>query len=153
MGGFSSNYYRPTNKNSSASPCPACLLPIVYNYFMEPFILDPDIKRFPPEAVRILSLRATPYPGGNRLRIAIELTPFLKKPNIELELVSPEGISCGSTSLVESMGWILELTMHVRPSEANIPLEQLSLTAVLSYPGLGEIDRHQITFPISNSKE
>lgn len=118
---------------------------------MDAFFLDPNLERFPPESVRILNLHTEPYPDGQRVRVQIELSPFLKRPEIELTLTDDQGNSCGSVSLIEPMGWKLELTMHIRPSppaqaiwktERNL----LTLTAILSYPDLGETDRRQVTF-------
>lgn len=119
---------------------------------MDAFFLDPDLKRFPPEAVRLLDLRADPYPDSRRVRVGLELTPFLQRPEIELELTDAQGASCGSASLVEPMSWKLELTMHIRvqPPTNNNPQSPihnpLTLTAILSYPDLGETDRRQINF-------
>lgn len=121
---------------------------------MDAFFLNPNIERFPPETVRILDLRAEPYPDGRRVRVGLELTPFLQRPEIELELTDAGGAPCGSASLVEPMGWKLELTLHVRvpPSSAGesqpAPLNLITLTARLSYPGLGETDRRQVAFEI-----
>jgi hypothetical protein len=84
---------------------------------MDAFFLDPNVERLPPESTRLLDLRAEPYPDGLRIRIGIELTPFLKRPNLELTLTDSHGQDCGSTSILEPMGWKLELTLHIRPSD------------------------------------
>ncbi len=118
---------------------------------MDAFFLDPDIERFPPESVRIRALRADPYPDGRRVRVALELTPFLQRPNLELELTDAQGSPCGSTSLVEPMGWKLELTMHIRPQArdtSHMTPGTYTLTATILYPALGETDRRQIAFDI-----
>lgn len=115
---------------------------------MDSFFIDPQVERLPPESTRILDLRAITNPDGRRVRVHLELTPFLKRPFIELSLADKEGDPCGSASLVEPMGWKLELTMHIRhqAESATIPPGPYSLLAVISYPGLGEIDRSLITF-------
>lgn len=122
---------------------------------MDAFFLDPNIERLPPDSVRLLDLRAEPYPDGQRLRVGLELTPFLQRPEIELELTDPKGLPCGSASLIEPMGWKLELTMHLRPQAPDTSHEtsgRYTLTAILSYPDLGETDRRQVTFEIFRSK-
>ncbi|MEW6093642.1 MAG: hypothetical protein AB1531_06730 [Chloroflexota bacterium] len=120
---------------------------------MDAFFLDPNVERLPPESTRLLNLHAEPYPDGQRIRIGIELTPFLKRPNFELTLTDSHGQDCGSASIVEPMGWKLELTLHLRPSTslpsvAPLRAAKYLLTALLSYPDLGEIDRRQITIEI-----
>lgn len=113
---------------------------------MNVFFLDPKIERFPPESVRLVDLRAEPYPDGRRVRVHLELTPFQKRPEIELELTDTDGNPCGSASLIEPMGWSVELTMHIRAAGAVRP--PLTLTAILLYDELGETDRRQITFSL-----
>ncbi len=120
---------------------------------MDAFFLDPNVERFPPEAIRLLDLHAEPYPDGQRIRIGFELTPFQKRPNLELTLTDSHGQACGSASIVEPMGWKLELTLHIRPSTLLPPVAPLraakyQLTTLLSYPDLGEIDRRQISIEI-----
>ena len=121
---------------------------------MDSFFFDPEVERLPPESTRILDLRAKPYPDGRRVRIELDLTPFLKRPLLELALTDQNDAQCGSASLVEPMGWKLELTMHIR-SQSNSPSDPVpgpySLLAVLLYPELGEIDRRSISFDISTN--
>lgn len=114
---------------------------------MDVFFLDPNVERLPPEATRLLDLRAEPYPDGQRIRIGLDLTPFQKRPYLELSLTDPDGLTCSSASIVEPMGWKLELTLHNR-SAYPTPIT-LTLTAILSYPDLGEIDRRQIPIDVS----
>ncbi len=114
---------------------------------MEFFVNDPQIHRLPPAQVRLLDLRAEPYPDGQRLRVTLELTPFEQRPLIELTLTDPAGDAAASASIVEPMAWKLELTLHNRkPTPA---VGKYTLTAGLSYPELGEIDRREITVEIS----
>jgi len=109
---------------------------------MEFFIDDPNIVRLPPADTHLLDLRALPDSTGKRLRIFLDLTPFQQKPVIELELVDTAGTTISSATIIEPVGWNLELTMHIRnPAPAH---GTYSLTAVLSYPELGDIDRRTI---------
>jgi hypothetical protein len=117
---------------------------------MDAFFLDPNIERLPPESTRLLALRAEPYPDGRRVRVGLDLSPFLQRPEIELTLTDPSGNPCGSASLVEPLGWKLELTLHVRAA-APVP-GAYQLEAVLSYPDLGETDRRLVTFEIPPSQ-
>lgn len=113
---------------------------------MDAFFIDPKVERHPPEEIRFVDLRAAPHTDGRRIRIGLELTPFLKRPLIELTLTGPKGESCGTTSIVEPVGWKLELTLHIRIPE---PLPgKYTLTALLSYPELGETDHRQIQLEV-----
>jgi hypothetical protein len=117
---------------------------------MEFFLNDPNIERLPPEATRLLDLRADPYPDGRRLRVELELTPFLKRPEIELTLTDPSGQTCASATIIEPMGWKLDLTLHIRA--LSVVEGAYTLTVVLSYPDLGEVDRRTISFEITSAE-
>jgi hypothetical protein len=117
---------------------------------MEFFLNDPNIEKLPPEETRLLDLRAEPDAAGKRIRVALELTPFQKRPYIELNLADTAGRIVTTVSIIEPVAWKLELTLHVRTPAAATPSNQGSaassctLTAILSYPDLGEIHRLQI---------
>ena len=117
---------------------------------MQAFFPDLDIVRLPPESVRLLDLTAEPLSDGLRIRTHLGLTPFLKPPVIELVLLNPAGETCGGASIVEPLGWNLDLTLHIRTRQPAAG--QYELTAVLSYPGLDEIDRRKVEFtlPLEN---
>jgi hypothetical protein len=122
---------------------------------MDPFFLDPNVERLPPEATRLLDLRAEPYPDGRRVRVGLELTPFQKRPDIELTLTDPDGQPAASASVIEPMGWRLELTLHLAHRTPHTAPDMLHpapgtflLTASLSYPGLDEVDRRTVSIEI-----
>jgi hypothetical protein len=118
---------------------------------MDAFFLDPQVQRLPPEETRILGLRAEPYPEGKRVRVNLELTPFLQRPYIELILSDPEGNEVSSASIVEPVSCTLELTLHLRVSAQIAGTYRLA--AHLSYPDLGEIDQREATIEITPSAE
>jgi len=113
---------------------------------MEFFIQDPNVLRLPPEDVRILDLRAQPYPDNRRVRVALDLTPFRERPYIELTLVNAQEELLGSASIVEPVAWKLELTMHLR--QGGAASGPLTLVARLSYPDLDEVDSRQVSFAL-----
>ena len=84
-----------------------------------------------PEETRITSLTATPYPDGHRLRVNVEVTPFQKRPHIDVVLKDVNGGEVASTSIVEPLGWKLEFTLHIREKELKNPY---TLEAKLYYP-------------------
>ena len=83
-----------------------------------------------PEETRITSLTAEPYPDGYRLRVNIEMTPFQKRPHLEVLLSDADGEEIASSSIVEPLSWKIEFTMHIR-GELNNPY---NLEANLFYP-------------------
>ncbi len=97
---------------------------------MEFFFPEDNLTRAVPEETKISLLSAQPYPDGRRLRVNIEVTPFQKRPYIEIILNDANGDEVASTSIVEPMSWKLEFTMHIR-GELNNPY---SLNARLYYP-------------------
>jgi hypothetical protein len=97
---------------------------------MEFFFPEDGLARAVPEETKINLLSAQPYPDGYRLRVNIEITPFQKRPYIEVILNDSAGAEVASTSIVEPMSWKLEFTMHIR-GELNNPY---TLNARLYYP-------------------
>ncbi len=125
---------------------------------MEFFFADPNIERTPPEETRILDLRAEPNSDGKRIRVAIECTPFQKRPYIEVTLADASGQELASASIIEPVAWKLEITLHVRRADAppagqkeekdiSLRAAPCILSASLSYPELGQIDQRQVNVP------
>lgn len=101
-----------------------------YNTEMDFFFPEDNLSRAVPEETRVTSLSAQNYPDGRRLRVHLEVTPFQKRPYIEVTLTNAEGDEIASTSIVEPLSWKLEFTMHVRGEIRN----PYSLSAKLYYP-------------------
>jgi len=104
-----------------------------YNNAMDFFLPEDNLTRAVPEETKIISLNATTYPDGRRLRVNIEVTPFQKRPYIEVLLHNVDGQEVASTSIVEPLSWKLEFTMHVRGEIRN----PYTLQARLYYPENG----------------
>lgn len=128
---------------------------------MEFFLLDPQVARLPSEETRILDLRAEPYPDGKRVRVNLELTPFLHRPEIELTLTDPTGQTCTSASVIETAGQKLELTLRIRTlsgakghtsqgvrNTSHSARGTFTLAAHLTYPNLGEIYHREATIEL-----
>lgn len=118
---------------------------------MEFFINDPNIVRYPPAEIHLLDMRANPASDGKRLRVALDLTPFQQRPIIELNLTDSSGDNVASASIIEPVGWKLELTLHIR--KTGLTNGKYTLSASLSYPELGEVDRHTIIIEVPVSAE
>ena len=97
---------------------------------MDFFLPEDNLTRAVPEETRISALSAQPYPDGHRLRVNIEITPFQKRPYIEVTLINGNGDEVASASIVEPMTWKLEFTMHLRGRHLN----PYTVEAKLFYP-------------------
>jgi hypothetical protein len=113
---------------------------------MEFFINDPNIIRYPPAETHLIDLRANPEPDGKRLRVTLDLTPFQQRPIIELALTDSDETEVASASIIEPVGWKLELNLHIRKTGPTNG--KYTLSAILSYPELGEIDRRILIIEI-----
>ena len=97
---------------------------------MDFFFAEDNLNRMVPEETQITGLSAEPYSDGYRVRVNVQVTPFQKRPHIEVTLKDADGNEIGSTTIVEPMSWKLEFTMHIR-GELNNPY---TLDAKLYYP-------------------
>ena len=87
---------------------------------MDLFFPEDHLNRMTPEETHITGLSAEPYPDGYRLHVNIEVTPFQKRPHIEVVLKDADNGEIASTSIIEPMSWKMEFTMHIR-GELNNP--------------------------------
>ena len=97
---------------------------------MDFFFPEDNLQRATPEETRITSLSAEPYPDGERVRVDLEMTPFQRRPHIEVTLNDANGDEVASVSIVEPMSWKLEFTLHLRGANAS----PFKLEAKLFYP-------------------
>ncbi|MCA2001884.1 MAG: hypothetical protein LDL51_08475 [Chloroflexi bacterium] len=99
------------------------------DFYLPPSGAD-QAERASPEETRIVGLSAAPYPDGYRLRVNMEITPFQKRPVIEVTLFDADENETATASIVEPMSWKIEFTMHVRGELRN----PYTLSARLYYP-------------------
>ncbi len=116
---------------------------------MDFFFPEDDLQRLSPEETHITSLSAEPYPDAERVRVNIEITPFQKRPDIEVTITDASGSEVATASIVEPMGWKLEFTMHLRGAKAS----PFNLEARLFYPDGPQPDPVTGTFEISAAGE
>ena len=113
---------------------------------MDFFFPEDNLARMVPEETHITALSAEAWPDGRRLRVNLEVTPFQKRPYIEVTLNDANGDEIASTSIVEPLSWKLEFTMHIR-GELNNPY---TLNARLYYPDDGPSDQpRQFSFDVT----
>jgi hypothetical protein len=72
------------------------------------------------------------------------MTPFQKRPHLEIVLNDANNEEIASTSIVEPMGWKIEFTMHIR-GELNNPY---TLEARLFYPDGPTTEPESFTFDV-----
>ncbi|MFZ5910295.1 MAG: hypothetical protein ACOYYU_09795 [Chloroflexota bacterium] len=98
---------------------------------MEFFLPQDNLDRVPPEETKILSLQARPYEDARRVLVNIEMSPFEKRPHLEVTLRDAQGQELSAASFIEPMNWNLEFTLHLRREPAQ---GELILEARLFYP-------------------
>jgi hypothetical protein len=108
------------------------------------FFFPEDLNRLAPEEVHITALTADPYPDGRRVHVNIEMTPFEKRPHLELTITNAAGEELANVSIVEPMSWKLELTMHLRGTLLN----PHNLEAHLFYPEGPSAAPYNLSFDI-----
>jgi len=111
---------------------------------MDFFFPEDNLNRMTPEETHITALSAEPYPDGYRLHVNIGVTPFQKRPHIEVLLTDADGDEVASTSIVEPMSWKLEFTMHIRGELKN----PYKLEARLFYPDGPTTEPQTFTFDV-----
>jgi hypothetical protein len=104
-----------------------------------------EANPLPPEKVRITGFTAEPYPEGQRVRVAVEMTPFQQRPWLELVMRDSDGEEVTTANIIEPLNYKLELTMHIRRSD---PIGLYSLHIRLFYPQQADNDQKETTFEI-----
>lgn len=102
---------------------------------MNIFLQDPNEIRLPPAQVRLVKVQVKAQPNGKQVKIHLELTPFMKRPNIEVAITSGTGQEVGHTSILETMLHKLEFTMHLRQVD---PGSKLTMETKVYYQKLPE---------------
>lgn len=98
---------------------------------MDIFFQDPTDIPLPPEEVRIRGLTAEPWSDGRRVRVNLELTPFQKRPNGEINILNDDGEEVSSVSFIETIDPKMQFTMHLRTLETE---GEFTVTATVFYP-------------------
>ena len=93
-------------------------------------LVDPEDVPRPREEVRLRQMAVTPLSDRKRLRIDVEMTPFLERPNLDLDVVGPGGESLARTSVIEADQPSFSLTLHLRGAPAH---GEVVVRGVLSY--------------------
>ncbi len=87
----------------------------------------------PPAEMRFLELRAEPVidDGPLRIRVYVEVTPFQKRPFIEVVLTGEKGQEIATASVIEPLQRKNVFTMHIRGGQQR---GKFNLYARMYYP-------------------
>ena len=98
---------------------------------MDIFFQDPTDVPLPPKEVRIREFTVEPWPDGRRVRVNVELTPFQKRPNGEINIKNVDEEEVSSVSFIETIDPKMQFTMHLRTLETQ---GEYSINATVFYP-------------------
>jgi hypothetical protein len=110
--------------------------------FMNPHMHE-DEHGLPPEEVRVIELRAEPWPEGDRVRIHLELTPFQKRPNLHIAITNSANVGVTEVDIIEAFETRMTFTMHLRDQKQAGPF---TLSASIYYPEMGTVAQSSTTF-------
>ena len=88
------------------------------------YLLNND-NLLPRNQVKITEVTATPYPDGRRINVAIAITPFRERPNLEIAILrAPDGDEdkegtasptlVAGTSVIAIMTFQADFNLHLR---------------------------------------
>jgi hypothetical protein len=97
---------------------------------MDIFFADPSEVPLPPNEVRIQTLKAEPWPDGQRVRVSLTVDPFQKRPSAEIEIKNSDGRTVAAVTVIESMDRKMEFNLHLREKESS---GAYRLSAILYY--------------------
>jgi hypothetical protein len=98
-----------------------------------------------PSDVRFRRAAAEPYADRQRVKLTYELTPFFRRPNVDIRLEGPPGTVLGSVTIIETMDSRFSLTAHLRaaPPAAG----HFEIISILGYVDRPQVDR-DVTPPV-----
>lgn len=118
---------------------------------LRPHTYLPPEDGLPPQEVRAIALLAEPWPDSSRrVRITLEITPFIERPNLEVTLLDENNFEVSSINIIESIDARMTFTMHIRREESNGPY---TLSVKIVYPELGMVDQKDLCFKTAENNE
>ncbi len=103
------------------------------------------------EDVRIKTLGLFVYEDKRRVAVGFDITPFLERPSIDINVINAHGKLAGSMSIVNTLETNFTLTLHLRDKE---PTDTYELTATLYYasPDSDRLEVHSVTRKLDVTK-
>ncbi len=80
------------------------------------------------------------------MRVSIELTPFLERPDLEVIIIDSQQQEVASAAIISSIDPLMTFTMHLRGENPQSPF---TLSAHLHYPEIGEVHQEKVSFETS----
>lgn len=118
---------------------------------LRPHSYQPPEDGLPPQEVRILALHAESWPDqSRRVRVTVDVTPFLERPNLEVTLTDENNDEVSSINIIESIDARMTFTMHIRRDESKGPY---LLSAKIVYPEIGTVDQKDQHFETKEINE
>lgn len=116
-----------------------------------PYSYQPSENGLAPKDVRIVELRAELWPDDSRrVRVHLELTPFLEKPDVEVIIAQQDDSEVARINIIESIDDKMTFTMHIRSQTLE---EVYKLKASVAYTDIGIVDQKSISFEAPVSAE
>lgn len=101
-----------------------------------------------PSDVRLSELRVEPWLEGDKVRVHVQITPFLKPPDLEATLLDSKGIEITSVNIIENVDFSLVFTMHIRYPSAD---GKYTLIGKVSYEDIGVVHEMTTSFELPTS--
>ena len=104
---------------------------------MDPFFKEPDANAQAPDNIRFENLIIEPFSDGRRVKLRVEITPFLENPNIEIEIFNIDGDLISNMSIVEIIEHKFDLTLHLQDNSIG---KEFKLKALIFYTDLSHYE-------------
>ncbi len=112
---------------------------------MNTFFSKDHLTRATPEETKFAALHVEPYPDGYRVLVKVEVTPFQKRPHLIFNIYNNEDQEVASTTIIESLTWKFEFTMHIRGELLN----PYKMEAKLFYPDGPSAEPRYFSFEVN----
>lgn len=115
------------------------------------FFDDPSRMPRSRDDVRLIDIGIYVHPGNRRIAIGFNLTPFIERPSLEVDIRNARGEWAGQLSVVQTPEPNFHLNTFLRDSDGTDTYELLVVVyyAALEdgYPRM-EVDRRVVTFDV-----
>ena len=83
------------------------------NHNIELFLQNND-NLLPRDQVKINAVTATPYPDGKRVHVAIDITPFRERPNLDITIRDADNRRVANVAAIGIMTFKVDFNLHLR---------------------------------------
>lgn len=111
---------------------------------------QPPEGALPPQQVRILELRPELLDDRRKLRVYLQITPFLENPDLEVSVMEVSGEEITHASIIGTAEDRFVFTLHLR--KPDLP-DRLTLTCQLTYAEIGAVDTKSVEIELPSVSE